>query len=68
MKRKDMLKKLYKVADDFMDSPDKRNLVDVLLDASVKLGMLPPYSKQKDLGCECGCKGRCEKGHEWDDV
>ena len=43
----------------------KSNATDIL-DMLVKEGMLPPYSKQRDLGCECGCHGWCSKGHDWD--
>lgn len=31
-------------------------------------GMKPPYSAERDWGCECGCKGRCEIGDRWEDV
>lgn len=43
----------------------KRDVYD-LIDALTELGVLPPYSKQADLSCECGCKGRCPRGHAWD--
>ena len=32
-----------------------------ILDLVQKEGMLPPYSHQCDLGCECGCHGRCPR-------
>lgn len=39
---------------------------EAILNICQREGMLPPYSKQADLGCECGCKGQNERGHAWD--
>lgn len=32
-----------------------------------KRGMKPPYSKSTAHYCECGCKGRCELGNQWEE-
>lgn len=61
MKRK--ILKLLKTWDGCQKTMETANDI---LDLVVKEGMLPPKSYQRDLGCECGCKGWCPKGNDWD--
>lgn len=68
MKRSKVVRKLVKLLETWegskLEAKTAREILDLL--TGKEIGMLPPFSKQADLGCECGCKGRCPKGHEWD--
>ena len=50
----------------FKDSEAVDEVAEAILKAVMKAGMLPPWSNQRDLGCECGCKGYCPNGNHWD--
>ena len=71
MKRSKVLKKieklLYKHVGGIDPSPiDFVDAAEAVLEAVEKMGMKPPHSKERDLDCECGCKGWCAKGNHWD--
>ena len=42
MKKSEMLQKLYTISDKAIESNDEKNLIDILLESCLKLGMLPP--------------------------
>lgn len=68
MKKSTVVRKLVKLLKDWESSKLDAKCANQILAllTSEEIGMLPPFSNQKDLGCECGCRGRCVKGHEWD--
>lgn len=55
---------LYKSTDIYEE--DLKIIAEDILAKIEAHGMTPPYSKKQDLGCECGCKGRCEIGENWE--
>lgn len=66
MKKSKVLRKLTKLLQTWEGSKLEGRTSKEILELLEKEGMLPPFSKQADLGCECGCKGRCAIGHDWD--
>lgn len=67
MKKTQAQRAVLKVLRDWEGSMMEMRTAKEVIDALVKIGMLPPFSCQADLSCECGCKGRCPKGNNWDD-
>lgn len=66
MKRSKVLRKLTRLLATWEGSKLTGETSKEVLALLEKEGMLPPHSNQADLGCECGCKGRCPRGNEWD--
>jgi hypothetical protein len=66
MKKSQMTRCVLKVLKKWENSTPSPRMANKIIDVMVEAGMLPPRSQQRDLGCECGCKGWCPKGHDWD--
>lgn len=66
MKRSQVVAKLTKLLKTYENSKLDRETSRTILSMLEENGMLPPWSSQRDLGCECGCKGWCPKGYKWD--
>lgn len=68
MKKSTAKRKLVKLLKTWEGSQLNAKLAGEILDllTSKDVGMVPPFSRQQDLGCECGCKGRCPRGNKWD--
>lgn len=66
MKKSKIIRKLTALLRSYEDSELGPQQAREILDLLEKEGMKPPFTKQRDLGCECGCHGWCAKGYEWD--
>lgn len=67
MKKSQALRKILRKLQEWENSRLEMKTAKELMEVIEKeIGMLPPWSSQRDFGCECGCKGRCPKGHGWD--
>ena len=66
MKRSYVVKRIARLLKQELQGAENRRLAGKILDSIEAAGMKPPWSNQADLGCECGCKGRCPKGRNWD--
>ncbi len=64
MKRSEMLKFLYDTTDKFIANNTDENLIDVVLDECVKLGMLPPPSVKEIYD---GDNTNFEVIYDWED-
>lgn len=66
MKRSAMIKRLKRILEKNENSKATTAAANEILECVLEAGMEPPFSKQRDLGCECGCHGWCAKGNSWD--
>lgn len=71
MKRSKVINKIEKLLYKHLSKPDPspqdfEDAAEAILKATEKMGMLPPHTTERDLGCECGCHGWHQKGHAWD--
>lgn len=67
MKRSEMVKKLYEVADDWARGNSDQNLVDVILNEVERLGMKPPKSGTKKAYCNNYDGEYTYPVHKWED-